>query len=714
MIFDIESEIANISSRGKKPISNYLIKKKGLFIIIFLSLIVILCLVLRLIKLGDLSLWMDEGFYQIAADEILHHGYPLYPSGHILFKGILYSYILSFFSIFLGINEFSLRFVSVFASVITLPILYLFAKKFFNEIVAFSSVFILAFSIWETEYSRVAGYYPLLQLFYLLSIYFFYLGFFEGKKKYKYWATAFLIMAPLIHQTGFVLIFLYLYFMLIEGIKKFFRKDCLVSFVIVSSFYVILELNEIFFWKVGYVFTPNEDRIGSILIEYFTNFNLLYFRELRIAFPQMSLIILGSFFLLLGLFLTTKKMARKNQFKKWFYLFLSFAIPLVFTGFIKSHLQPRYVYFLRPVFILLFCYGLYKFVEIIFQLGINLFRFLSKRDPIRAKSYLILPVFVLAFVFTVDGISIPQINQIINREYKDRIQTSLVTRTGRFEHPDHKSAGEFVKRTFDEDDIVIAVHMVFQYIYLGKVDYWLWTGGPGTWDGWEKTEEGWKDVYIGTQWINNLVDLEKILHQHKDNRIWLITSPSIRRRDHISQQVADFLENNSQRIVFMGRDGDSNVYLWSSLPGDQEIKSSGLEAEWFSPTLGSVVHDEKASQKRAVFLDGTTNKRKIASLSPEKTYEPGKYKLFLRLKTDINSNPENLLRTAIFFRDEEKRIFSKSISGISFENNNIYKNFEYKFVLNREKKLEIKILYLEKGNIWIDYLNIVRIDSEKF
>lgn len=656
---------------------------------------------------------MDEGFYHLAADEILQHGYPLYPSGHILFKGILYSYILSFFSIFFGINEFSLRFVSVFASVITLPILYLFAKKFFNELVAFSSVIILAFSIWETEYSRVAGYYPLLQLFYLLSLYFFYIGFFEGKKKYKYWATAFLIMAPLIHQTGFVLIFVYLYFILIEGIKKFFKKDCLVSFVIVSLFYVILELNEIFFWKVGYVVTPNEDRIASILIEYFTNFNLLYFQEIKIAFPRMSLIVFSSFFILLGLFLTTKKMARNNQFKKWFYLFLSLAIPLAFTGFIKSHLQPRYVYFLRPVFILLFCYGLYKLVEIIIQLGINLFRSLFKRDPVQTKSFLILPVFILAMVFTVDGISFPQINQIINREYKDRIQTSLVTRTGRFEHPDHKSAGEFVKRTINEGDIVIAVHMVFQYIYVGKVDYWLWTGGPGTWDGWEETEDGWKDVYIGTKWINNLAELEKIIHQHKDHRIWLITSPSVKRRDHINQPVADFLENNSQRIVFMGRDGYSNVYLWSSLLGDQEIMSQGLEAEWFSPSLGSVIHDEKASQKRAVFLDGTKNKREIASLSPEKTYEPGKYKLILRLKTDMNSNIENLLRVAIFFRDEEKRIFSKSISGISFENNNIYKNFEYKFVLNREKKLEIKILFLKKGSLWIDYLNIVRIEKQE-
>ena len=55
-----------------------------------------------------------------------------------------------------------------------------------------------------------------------------------------------------------------------------------------------------------------------------------------------------------------------------------------------------------------------------------------------------------------------------------------------------------------KDDIVIAMHMVFQYIYAGKVNYWLWTGGPGTWDGWEKINGEYRDVYLGIKWINNL------------------------------------------------------------------------------------------------------------------------------------------------------------------------------------------------------------------
>ena len=64
-------------------------------------------------SLGKLSLWMDEGFHYLGVKEILEHGYPLFPSGHVYYKAIVYLYILTFFSLIFGLNEFSLRLVSV-------------------------------------------------------------------------------------------------------------------------------------------------------------------------------------------------------------------------------------------------------------------------------------------------------------------------------------------------------------------------------------------------------------------------------------------------------------------------------------------------------------------------------------------------------------------------------------------------------------------------
>jgi len=682
------------------------VKKKNLFLIIFLTIICILSLLIRLKNLGYLSYWGDEGFSYLAVKGILQHGYPLYPSGHIYFKAILYMYVSSFFSLFFGINEFTLRLVSVLASVVTLPVLYLIGKKFLNKTVALASVVIMAFSVWETEYSRVAGYYPFLQLFYLLGLYFFYLGFFEEKKKYKYWATVFLLLTPTFHQIGLALIFVYLYLILLKGIKRFLRKDCLISFAVVSVFYLLLQINEIFFWKVGYVYTPQDNRLTSILAEYFSRFNLHYFREFKIAFPSMSLIILVSFVLLLGSILMNlikKNLQENEKIKQWFFLFLAFLFPLFFMGFVKSHLQPRYIYFLRPLFILLFAYGLFKLVETGVELGFKPFQSRLKREPTRLKSILTLGIFLLTAGLTVNGLSLIRVKQIINREYQDRIFTNLITRTGRHEHPDHKSVGEFLKGQVREDDVVIAIHMVFQYIYAGKVDYWLWSGGPGTWDGWEETEDGFRDVYTGAKWINNLADLKGVLNQNKEKRVWLITSPSLGRRDHINQEIADFIEN-SERLVFRGRDGISRVYLWSDLLEDQKIRPQGLEAEWFSFPLGVIQDDENASQKRAIFLDKAKDKRGVLSLVPGIIYQPGEYKLTLRIKTDDNSISEKIFTLAIFLKNN--KIFTKSLAGKDFFHNNVYQEFEFKFYLSKATGIEFRMLFLDRGSVWIDYLKV--------
>ena len=84
-----------------------------------------------------------------------------------------------------------------------------------------------------------------------------------------------------------------------------------------------------------------------------------------------------------------------------------------------------------------------------------------------------------------------------------------------------------MKHCLEADDIVVAIHVVFQKIYVGRVDYWLWSGGPGTWDAWEKTPDGWKDFYVGARWINNLDDLRKVIEGHPGGRVWLVASTSL-------------------------------------------------------------------------------------------------------------------------------------------------------------------------------------------
>jgi len=245
--------------------------------------------------------------------------------------------------------------------------------------------------------------------------------------------------------------------------------------------------------------------------------------------------------------------------------------------------------------------------------------------------------------------------------------------------------------------------VVFQYIYAGKVDYWLWTGGPGTWDAWEKTPEGWKDVYIGARWINNLKDLKRVIKENPDKRIWIITSPSILRRDHINKAISDFIKGNSDKLVFRGKDGMSEVYLWHDKRKELVSEAQNLEAEWFPVDFGKVIYQIDASRGSALFLSKKCG-RKIINYKIREAFPPGHYNLVLRLKTDNNKIKEKILGLAIY-RNKE-RIYYNFIFGNSFKNKNKYQDFSFPLFLREESRIKIEFLFTGKGNLWFDFFNV--------
>jgi len=683
-------------------------KKKSLFIGVFLLLISIFCLILRLKNLGYLSLWMDEGFYYLAAKEILHHGYPLFPSGHIYYKAIIFSYLLSFFSIFFALNEFNLRLISVILSISIFPIVFVMSKEFCNKLIAIISVLILFFSTWEIEYSRTTIYFIPLQVVYLIGLYFFYKGFIDEQKIYKYWAIIFFLIAPLIHQLGMGLWFCFPALFFIKGFKRLLKRDILISFFTTTLFYSFIQIHEFFFWKVGYVYYKLDASFQGFIKYFFADFSLAYFKEFYRSFPKMSLIVFMGVFLFLGsaLIKNTNFLKIKNNFyQSWYYLNLCFIFPVLFLGFFRTHVQPRYLFQLYPLFILLYLIGALKLSQSVINL--LLFPFYSIKNKKILNSMLLIGIFFLIIVTSTEEVSWNKTQKIINRTYGDPIRTDIITRSGRFEHYDHKGVGEYVRHYLKEDDIVIGIHVVFQYIYAGRVDYWLWSGGPGTWDAWEKTPEGWKDVYIGAKWINNLADLQKVIEENPNKRIWIITSPSILRTDHINKEIASFIKGNSDKLVFRGKDGMSEVYLWH----DKEKKLTGqshtLEAEWLPLPTGKILYQLDVSKGSVLFLDRENDKRKFIDFNLNKLYLPGNYKLILRLKTDDNSIKEKILGIAIFSKGGKERIFSNFIIGSKFKKNNKYQDFEFRFFLNREDELQFKILFTGKGHLWLDYFDII-------
>ena len=650
---------------------------------------------------------MDEGFYYLAAKRILEFGYPLYPSGHILFKGILYSYLLSFFSLIFGLSELNLRIFSVVSSLALIPVLYFFGRKFLNEIIVIISIIIITFSTWEIEYSRTVLYFAPLQLIYLISIYFFYKGFFENQKKYEYLTLVFFLLAPFIHQLGMGIWFCFPALFLVKGAKKFLKKDTVIIFLLISFFYLLVQLHEIFFWKVGQVYYKSETSLSGIISYFFTDFSLAYFKEILKSFPNMGLLIFFGFFLFLGAFSVKKKNIGNEIvfYQGWYFLNLCLIFPLIFLGFFRTHVQPRYFFQLRPILVLLYLISAWKISQILSSLVLTPFH-LKKRKDILNRIFSIGLFLVIVFSFT-DQVGLGKTQRIINRNYKDKISTDIITRSGRYEHYDHKGVGEYVRHHLKEDDIVISIHVVFQYIYAGRVDYWLWSGGPGTWDAWEKTPEGWKDVYIGAKWIKNLTDLQKVIEKNPQKRIWIITSPSILRRDHINKGIADFIRGNSDKLVFRGKDGMSEVYLWHDEEKVLTGQSHIFEAEWLPLHNGKIFYQPNVSRGSILFLEKGNKKREFSVFNMGKTYLPGHYTFILKGKTDDNSINEKILGVAIFSKSRKEKIYSNFLTGKEFKNNNRYQDLKFSFFLNREDELQFKILFTGKGSLWLDYFDVI-------
>jgi hypothetical protein len=609
--------------------------RRDLIARILLAVFLLAWVVLMLRRLGVLSLWMDEGFHYLAARGILAHGYPLFPSGHIYWKAILYAYFLAAGSLVFGFKAVTMRAMSVLFMAGLIALAYHVGRRFFSRTVGGLAAVLLAFSVWEMEYARAALYFAPLQLFYLFGLYFFFRGFFEDEKRFKIPAVVCILLTPLVHQLGMGVIFVYPALFLMRGPKRFFRKDVLAGLTVTVLFFLAIQLQEFFFWKVGYVYEKTSQDLKGMIAYFFGGFSLDYFKEFYHSYPRMSLVVAGGFLICLaGVFLKRKKNAgipdRTPARSPWLYLNLCLFFPLIFFGFFRTHVQPRYLAQLYPVFILLF-------LAVLWIVGRGAARlagapvFLIKNNRVRAVlGGLVLVGLVFALT---EGVQPGRFWPVINRNYGDPITADIITRSGRFEHYDHEGAGTYVARRLRPDDIVIAIHVVFQKIYVGRVDYWLWSGGPGTWDAWEKTDDGWKDFYVGARWINNAKDLRAVIEANPNRRIWLVTSPSLFRSDHINSAIYDYISvENGDKLVWRGRDGMSEVFVWN----DPELTAGGrraCEGEWFPARQGVVVEGPGMSGGAALSWDGRNGKPDEFTAKIIRVRPKGAYQAVVRYKT---------------------------------------------------------------------------------
>jgi hypothetical protein len=420
----------------------------------------------------------------------------------------------------------------------------------------------------------------------------------------------------------------------------------------------------------------------------------------------MSVIILSGFFLLLVNWLRERLTARPQSFsfsRNWLFMYFCLVFPIVFLGFFRTHVQPRYLYQLYPLFIILYGVSLYKTAQILIELLTIPF----SRKKTAGFSAAAGVLFVGLLFLTAEGVGVGKVRRIVDRQYGDPIRTDIIYRSGRHQHYDHRGPGEYVRHFLQEDDLVVAIHVVFQYIYAGRVDYWLWSGGPGTWDAWEDTSDGWKDFYIGARWINNLGDLRQVLENNPDRRVWIVASPSILRRDHISAEIASYIKSDPEKLVFRGKDRMSEVYLWNDAEKELTGPAHTIEGEWLPALFGETVFEKGVSRRSVFYAPKWENGGKLCTLTTEQSFAPGRYSICLRLKLqDFDSADDRLFGVALLNGPKGDQVVSYIVSGDMVEKRTDYQSYSFNHYQNTESPLYLKFLFTGRGNVWFDYVDI--------
>ncbi len=168
------------------------------YTIIFVSFV--LGLWVRMKGLGTWPLAVDEYFIVKSVENIMKYGIPHFEAGGYYTRGLIYQYLTA--GLFaLGVKaEFAARFWPVMFNIITIPALYLLARKVSNKLLAAIVVSIFCFSVWEIEMARFARMYTAFQavfIWYLLNLYRYVV---EENNSAKKWMYIISILAIFVHE----------------------------------------------------------------------------------------------------------------------------------------------------------------------------------------------------------------------------------------------------------------------------------------------------------------------------------------------------------------------------------------------------------------------------------------------------------------------------------------------------------------------------------
>lgn len=313
----------------------------------------------------------------------------------------------------------------------------------------------------------------------------------------------------------------------------------------------------VLFWKGGGI----EELSGWSLVKQSIK-DSLYYPALHIqtyweAFPVMTFFIcLGSMLWALGLHSGAQSDIDFKTVFVWFWFLL------LGLGFTQEWITLRYTLPLYPIYLMIFAMTTLQLV----RLGVLTISrvapqaLTADRNPNRVIMAVLIGM--LLFPFANEQHGVREALAWSQLTYGQGVSSSL---HGFSFHPDHRSAGQYVRSQLAGEDLVVAMDVQQQKYYVGRVDYWLMETSNA--ERFSYAEGGGRrDIYTGSRVLQSLSELQVLLEGRQNRRVWVITSAELTEKleKAVPSGVQNYLEKQHDRLVFVGRDSMTRVYLFDT------------------------------------------------------------------------------------------------------------------------------------------------------
>jgi 4-amino-4-deoxy-L-arabinose transferase-like glycosyltransferase len=169
---------------------------------LFLILILILSGLLRIWKISELPVFIDEALVGRVIFEMIYHRQITYMSG-VSWQGPMIVYVLTPSIYFFGNKLLYLRLPIILFSTVTIFILYLFTRDFYSKNVALTTTFVLAIMPADIFLSKIAWEFSILSFFCIISLWLFQ-KYSRTRKFFYLYLFAFVIGLGIITRLSFI------------------------------------------------------------------------------------------------------------------------------------------------------------------------------------------------------------------------------------------------------------------------------------------------------------------------------------------------------------------------------------------------------------------------------------------------------------------------------------------------------------------------------